>query len=69
MASTVSYYMKGEAHDWFQTLEATRLCTNWVEFICGLHDWFRIPIYEAPMKVAMEKSFETLVQPIQESDI
>ena len=69
MVSNSSYYMEGEAHDWFQTLEATGLCTDWVEFICALQDRFRIPINEVSMEAPMEKSFENLVQPIQESNI
>ena len=69
MVSIASYYMKGEAHDWFQTLEAMGLCTDWVEFICALQDQFRIPINEVSMEAPIEKSFENLVQPIQESNI
>ena len=66
MVSIASYYMEGEAHDWFQTLEATGLCTDWVEFICALQDRFRIPINEVSMEAPMEKSFKNLVQPVQE---
>ena len=40
MVSIASYYMEGEAHDWFQTLEAERLCIDWVGFICTLQDRF-----------------------------
>ena len=69
MISITSYYKEGEAHNWFQASETVRFCTNWVEFICALHDWFRIQINEAPMKAPVEKSFKTLVQPIQESNI
>ena len=61
--------MEGEAHDWFQTLEATGLCTDWVEFKCPLQDRFQIPINEVSMEAPMGKSFENLVQPVQESNI
>ena len=61
--------MEGEAHDWFQTLEATGLCTDWVELKCPLQDRFQIPINEVSMEAPMEKSFENLVQPVQESNI
>ena len=64
--SIASYYMEGELHDWFQTSKAIRFCTDRVEFICALHDWFRIQINKAPMKAHLEKSFDTLVQPVQE---
>ena len=53
--------MEGEAHDWFQTLEATGLCTDWVEFKCPLEDRFQIPINEVSMEAPIEKSFENLV--------
>ena len=66
MVSFASYYMEEEKHDWFQTLEATGLCTDWVEFICALQDRFRIPINEVSMEAPMEKSFKNLVQPVQE---
>ena len=64
MVFIASYYMEGEAHDWFQTLETERLCTDWVGFICTLQDRFRIPIKEVPMEAPIEKSFETFVQPV-----
>ena len=69
MVFIASYYMEEEKHDWFQTLEATRICTNWLEFICALQDRFQIPINEVSMEVPMEKSFENLVQSVQESNI
>ena len=40
MVSIASYYMEGEAWEWFQDAEASGLCTNWVHFICALQDWF-----------------------------
>ena len=69
MISISSYYMEGEAHDWFQTSKATKLCTDWVEFICILQDQFQILINKVPMEAPMEKSFKNLVQPVQESNI
>ena len=69
MVSIASYYMEGEAHDWFQTLVAMGLCIDWVEFKCPLQDQFQIPINEVSMEAPMEKSFENLVQPVQESNI
>ena len=40
-----------------------------MEFICALQDRFRIPINEVSMEAPIEKSFENLVQPVQESNI
>ena len=69
MVSIAFYYMEGEAHDWFQTLVATGLCIDWVEFKCPLQDRFQIPINEVSMEAPMEKWFKNLVQPVQESNI
>ena len=69
MISISSDYMEGEAHDWFQTSKATKLCTDWVEFICILQDQFQILINKVPVEAPMEKSFKNLVQPVQESNI
>ena len=54
MVFIASYYMEGEAYDWFQTLETERLCTDCVEVICTLQDWLSILISEAPMEAPTE---------------
>ena len=51
MVSIASYYMaEEEAWEWFQDLEASGLCTNWVHFICALQDRFQAPIFDASME-------------------
>ena len=52
--------------EWFQDLEASRLCTNWVEFVCSLQDHFRTPIHDAPME-ATTQEFPLELTKIQES--
>ena len=53
--------------EWFQDLEASRLCTNWVEFVCSLQDHFRTPIHDAPME-ATTQEFPLELTKIQESN-
>jgi hypothetical protein len=53
--------------EWFQDLEASRLCTNWVEFVCSLQDCFRTPIHDAPME-ATTQEFPLELTKIQESN-
>ena len=58
MVSIASYYMEGEAWEWFQDAEASGLCTNWVHFICALQDWFWAPIFDASMETTTQESMK-----------
>ena len=55
MVSIASYFLEGEALEWFQDLEASRLCTDWVEFVCSLQDCFRTPIHDTSMEVTTQE--------------
>uniref|UniRef100_A0A2N9I8U1 Retrotransposon gag domain-containing protein n=1 Tax=Fagus sylvatica TaxID=28930 RepID=A0A2N9I8U1_FAGSY len=66
LVSIASYFMEGEALEWFQDLKALRSCTDWVEFVCSLQDRFRTPIHDAPME-ATTQEFPLKLTKIQES--
>ena len=66
MVSIPSYFLEGEVLEWFQVLEASRLCIDWVEFVCSLQDCFRKLIHDAPME-ATTQEFPLDLTKIQES--
>ena len=66
MVSIASYFLEGEALEWFQDLEESRLCTDWVEFVCSLQDCFRTPIHNTSME-ATTQEFPLELTKIQES--
>ena len=49
----------------FQDLMASRLCTDWVEFVCSLQDRFRTPIHDISIE-AMTQEFPLELTKIQE---